>query len=63
MPDPRARRSLSLDARTFKPAPTGSEASQPNRNEHLSHHQKQLGERLYPKVRLIYCEVVSFFII
>ncbi|KAK6633415.1 hypothetical protein RUM44_004018 [Polyplax serrata] len=50
MPDPRARRSLSLEARPFKPAPTGSEASQPNRNEHLSHHQKQLGDRLYPKV-------------
>lgn len=43
------RRTLSVDARSFVPN-TGS--SDPNPNGHLTPHQQQLGERLYPKVFL-----------
>lgn len=38
-----ASRSLSFDARPFYMSGEGS-------NEHLSHHQQQVGERLYPRV-------------
>lgn len=41
------RRVLSVDARSFVP---NSGSSDVNPNGHLTSHQQQLGERLYPKV-------------
>lgn len=48
------RRTLSVDARSFVPN-TGS--SDPNPNGHLTPHQQQLGERLYPKVFFILIKI------
>ncbi|XP_046991563.1 E3 ubiquitin-protein ligase UBR5 [Schistocerca americana] len=45
-----SRRSLSYDARPFS-APGAEGAS--GGNDHLTHHQQQLGERLYPKVHAL----------
>lgn len=45
------RRLLSVDARPFVTAATADGSANPN--EHLNHHQQQLGERLYPKVRFL----------
>lgn len=53
------RRSLSYDARAF--SPPGAESSNNSgggsgssgHNEHLTLHQQQLGDRLYPKVQLL----------
>ena len=42
------RRLLSVDARPFVTAINSDGSANPN--EHLNHHQQQLGERLYPKV-------------
>lgn len=50
------RRTLSYDARPFRPSTSASEAGTSanasvfGNNEHLTLHQQQLGERLYPKV-------------
>lgn len=46
------RRSLSYDARLFYPPSASADGAIDGRshNEHLSMHQQQLGERLYPKV-------------
>ncbi|XP_022162662.1 E3 ubiquitin-protein ligase UBR5 isoform X4 [Myzus persicae] len=45
--DREQRRTLSVDARSFVPNSGSSDA---NPNSHLTPHQQQLGERLYPKV-------------
>lgn len=45
--DREQRRTLSVDARSFVPNTGSSDA---NPNAHLTPHQQQLGERLYPKV-------------
>ncbi|KAM7249253.1 hypothetical protein ACFE04_019389 [Oxalis oulophora] len=45
------RRLLSVDARPFITAASSDGSANPN--EHLNHHQQQLGERLYPKVQNI----------
>ncbi|XP_050433400.1 E3 ubiquitin-protein ligase UBR5 isoform X2 [Adelges cooleyi] len=45
--DREQRRTLSVDARSFVP---NSGTSDVNPNAHLTPHQQQLGERLYPKV-------------
>lgn len=49
------RRVLSVDARSFVPNSGSSDA---NPNSHLTPHQQQLGERLYPKV---YCYFLLFY--
>nr|CAD7394223.1 unnamed protein product [Timema cristinae] len=47
------RRLLSYDARPFSPSsPDGSSGVQ-NSNDHLTLHQQQLGDRLYPKVQAL----------
>lgn len=45
------RRLLSVDARPFVTAINSDGSANPN--EHLNHHQQQLGERLYPKVHAL----------
>lgn len=45
------RRLLSVDARPFVTAASSDGSANPN--EHLNHHQQQLGERLYPKVQFL----------
>jgi len=45
--DREQRRTLSVDARSFVPSSVSSDATS---NPHLTPHQQQLGERLYPKV-------------
>ncbi|XP_026278748.1 E3 ubiquitin-protein ligase UBR5 [Frankliniella occidentalis] len=47
------RRSLSYDARLFYPPSTDGAIDGRSHNEHLSMHQQQLGERLYPKVQAL----------
>ncbi|XP_063710070.1 E3 ubiquitin-protein ligase hyd isoform X2 [Culicoides brevitarsis] len=50
------RRTLSYDARPYRPANLSSAdgASSSSSNDHLTLHQQQLGERLYPKVASLY---------
>lgn len=47
------RRSLSYDARLFYPPTADGAIDGRTHNEHLSMHQQQLGERLYPKVQAL----------
>lgn len=47
------RRSLSYDARLFYPPSADGALDGRSHNEHLSVHQQQLGERLYPKVNVV----------
>uniref|UniRef100_A0A336LUN3 HECT-type E3 ubiquitin transferase n=1 Tax=Culicoides sonorensis TaxID=179676 RepID=A0A336LUN3_CULSO len=49
------RRTLSYDARPYRPVTEGTaSSSSTNPNDHLTLHQQQLGERLYPKVAALY---------
>lgn len=48
--DREQRRTLSVDARSFVPNAGSSDA---NPNSHLTAHQQQLGDRLYPKVHFL----------
>lgn len=60
--DREQRRTLSVDARSFVPNSGSSDA---NPNAHLTPHQQQLGERLYPKVHnriIINCVLNNYFI-
>lgn len=50
--DREQRRTLSVDARSFVPNSGSSDAANPN--SHLTPHQQQLGERLYPKVFVLF---------
>jgi len=45
---------LSYEARPFYPHGAGSS------NDHLSHHQQQLGERLFPRVQSLRCAPSSY---
>ncbi|XP_063230682.1 E3 ubiquitin-protein ligase UBR5 isoform X3 [Bacillus rossius redtenbacheri] len=45
------RRALSYEARPF--SPSGAEGGQAGHNEHLTLHQQQLGDRLFPKVQAL----------
>lgn len=59
--DREQRRTLSADARSFVPNSSGSDA---NLNSHLTPHQQQLGERLYPKVfKLTFVHLMLFIFI